>query len=153
VVVPTDNVELADGTKKLITSYTMTPPGASPVSYTSSTLSPSSQAVQFDLASGSDVEIDGYIFVPQTRLVINGTVSGYTLKLTGGVAAWSVLLNVTQAPSSASNWFFGVQSEILQRQFTFRATATTGTHVTGSDSAMQLNQDKTYAINYWTVDS
>ena len=110
--------------------------------------------MQLDLGAGSKVSIDGYVFTPHAKVVVNNATASasYTLLLLGGLAAANVQLNVGVAPSVATNWYVGTKSEVIQRRFDLTATALVGGHNVVSRSSFELNE-KNYAINYWTVDA
>ncbi|MEZ5256558.1 MAG: hypothetical protein R2705_06625 [Ilumatobacteraceae bacterium] len=92
---------------------------------------------------------------PQAKVTVDGSsgVSDYQLNLLGGIAATSVALNVATPSPVANGWFVGTRSEVIQRKFLLTATAVVSGHNVTSQSAFELNEDKSYAINYWTVDA
>jgi len=156
VVIPADQVKLADGSLQLASVHQV-PIGTTgqKAKYTASTLTPASTALQIDLAAGSDIVIDGYIVTPQSKVVVNGNagVTAYGLRCYGGLIASNVAVNVANAPSDATKWYFGMKAEVIQRRFALTASALVNGHTVTSKSAFELNQDKSYAINYWTVDA
>jgi hypothetical protein len=155
VQIPADNVKLSDGTLQLASAHSVKIGTSNKMaSYTATTLSPTNTAVQLDLGAGSKVSIDGYVFTPHAKVVVNNATASasYTLLLLGGLAAANVQLNVGVAPSVATNWYVGTKSEVIQRRFDLTATALVGGHNVVSRSSFELNE-KNYAINYWTVDA
>jgi hypothetical protein len=156
VEIPADQVRLADGSLQAVAAHAVRVGTSSLMAtYSASTLTPAATAVQIDLAANSDVLIDGYVFTPHAKVVVNGAagVTNYGLRMYGGLAASNVVLNVASAPSLATKWFFGMKTEVIQRKFDFVATALVAGVTVESRSSFELHQDKSYAINYWTVDT
>ncbi|MEZ5217468.1 MAG: hypothetical protein R2715_13025 [Ilumatobacteraceae bacterium] len=156
LTVPQDQVRLSDGSSEPVSAHEI-PIGTTgaKAKYTSSTLSASTAALAITLGVGSRVTVDGYVFAPQAKVTVDGSsgVSDYQLNLLGGIAATSVALNVATPSSVANGWFVGTRSEVIQRKFLLTATAVVSGHNVTSQSAFELNEDKSYAINYWTVDA
>lgn len=156
VEVPADEVKLSNGTLQPAASHEINVgTNGQKANYAASTLTPTNTAVQIDLGSGSDVLIDGYVFTPGSRVVVNGAlgVSAYALRLFGGIVASTVALNVATAPAVLSNWYFGMKTEVIQRKYLLQATALVNGHTVESRSSFEVHQDKSYAINWWTVDA
>ncbi len=154
VEVPVDQVRLADGSLQPVTAHQIHVGGSGPaVTYSASTLTPSSAALHVDLGPNSNVLVDGYVFAPQAKVVVNGNpgVTNYGLRLFGGIVASNVALNVASAPATTSKWFVGTQSEVIQRRFSMVATALVDGHTVESRSSFELRQDGDYAINFWNV--
>ncbi len=156
VEIPADQVRLADGSLQLITSHEVKVGTSSArARYAASTLTPSATALQIGLAATSDVLIDGYIFTPHAKVAVNGAsgVTNYGLLLYGGIVASNVAFNVASPPLLATKWTVGMKTEVIQRKFEFVATALVGGVSVESRAAFELHQNKSYAINYWTVDA
>lgn len=154
VEIPADKVRLADGSTQPVASHAVPiGNGNQTAKYVASTLTPSNTALLVTLGSGSDVLVDGYVFTPHAKVVVNGSlgVTNYGLRLYGGVVASNAVLNIVSAPSVSSKFYVGMRSEVIQRRFTFEATALVDGHTVTSRSSFELHQDKSYAINYWTV--
>jgi hypothetical protein len=126
--------------------------------YRASTLAPTDTIVSITqtggTASTNQFVTDGYVFVPNSRVLLTGGGNtDYRLRLSAGVVASSLELGYDAMPSSPSNWFLGVLDEPIQRQVDLfvSVTAPNGQR-TVSRAIMEVNIDESYAINGWTVD-
>ena len=127
-------------------------------SYRASTLGPTDTIISITqtggTASTNQFVTDGYVFVPNSRVLLTGGAnSDYRLRLSAGVVASSLELGYDVMPASPSNWFLGVLDEPIQRQVDLfvSVTAPNGQR-TISRAIMEVNIDESYAINGWTVD-
>jgi hypothetical protein len=126
--------------------------------YRASTLAPTDTIISITQtggnASSNQFVTDGYVFVPNSRVLLTGGANtDYRLRLSAGVVASSLELGYDRMPSSADNWFLGVLDEPIQRQVDLfvSVTAPNGQR-TVSRAIMEVNVDESYAINGWTVD-
>jgi hypothetical protein len=126
--------------------------------YRASTLAPTDTIISITQTGGSastnQFVTDGYVFVPNSRVLLTGGANtDYRLRLSAGVVASSLELGYDVMPASASNWFLGVLDEPIQRQVDLfvSVTAPNGQR-TVSRAIMEVNIDESYAINGWTVD-
>jgi hypothetical protein len=105
-------------------------------------------------SSSNGFEVDGYTFVPNARVLLNGgNNTDYRTRVDGGIVASSIELQYNQAPSVASNWFFGVRETNLEQRFRFYANVDAGNgQRTVSRATLQVDESGNYAINGWTVD-
>ena len=67
------------------------------------------------------------------------------------VFSWLALQNPPATPSA--NWLLGVVTEPIQRQVSLQAAATVGGRQVRSTSRLEVNVDRSFAINSWTVDA
>jgi hypothetical protein len=126
--------------------------------YRSSTLGPADTIISVTqtggTASSNQFVTDGYVFVPNSRVLLTGGANpDYRLRLSAGVVASSLELGYNVLPTSDRNWFLGVLDEPIQRQVDLfvSVTAPNGQR-TVSRAIMEINIDESYAINGWTVD-
>ncbi len=133
-------------------------PTAPVVRYTASTLSPTDTIISITqtggTASSNQFVTDGYVFVPNSRVLLTGGGNtDYRLRLSAGLVASSLELGYDQMPSVTENWYLGVLDEPIQRQVDLfvSVTAPNGQR-TVSRAIMEVNIDESYAINGWTVD-
>ena len=89
--------------------------------YTASTQTPADTIISISQTGGSATDnqfvTDGYVFVPNSKVVLSGGANtNYRLRLSAGVVASSVELDYQQLPSLSDNWFLGVLDEPIQRQ-------------------------------------
>ena len=99
-------------------------------------------------------DVDGYTFVPNAKVLLNGgNNADFRLRVDGGIVTSALDLQYNRAPSLASNWFLGVQETNLEQRFNFYANVDAGNgQRTVSRATMQVDEDGNYAINGWTVD-
>ena len=133
-------------------------PSAPIARYRPSTLAPSDTIVSITQTGGTAATnqfiTDGYVFVPNARVLLTGGANtDYRLRLSAGLVASSLELGYDQPPALAANWFLGVLDEPIQRQVDLfvSVTAPNGQR-TVSRAIMEVNVDESYAINGWTVD-
>lgn len=156
IQIPADQVKLSDGSLQAVAAHeVLIGTGGQKAKYSASTLATNANALSVTLAANSDVLIDGYVFTPQAKVTVTGAagVTNYGVRMYGGLAATNVVLDVASAPTDAAKWFVGMRTEVIQRKFSFVATALVDGHTVESRSSFELHQDKSYAINYWTVDA
>jgi PA14 domain len=140
-------------------SHTVQATSSSPIrSFVSSTLTTTDAIVQVNQTSGSAATnqfvADGYVFVPNAKVVLNGgSNANYRLQMSGGVVASAVNVGYSKMPSTSSDWFFGVISKpkFLEVNLTTTVTAPNGQR-TISRATLQVNGRQNYAIKGWTVD-
>jgi hypothetical protein len=126
--------------------------------YTASTLGVNDTIVSITQTGGNwasnRLELDGYTFVPNSRVLLNGgNNTDYRLSITGGVVASSIELQYNQLPAISGNWFLGVRERNLEQRFDFYANVDGGNGMrTVSRATLQVDEDGNYAINGWTVD-
>ena len=145
----------ADGSSVAAASHSVTvSSSATPATYRATTAAPTDAIVTVQVGNGSAFDVDGYVFTPQARLDVSGSAASYRVRLNGGVVASRVRLALERAPdNSAANWFLGVQSEPIQRQVRLDAVANVDGRRISSTATMEVNIDRSYAINSWTVDA
>jgi hypothetical protein len=126
--------------------------------YRASTLAPTDTIISITQTGGNastnQFVTDGYVFVPNSRVLLTGGANtDYRLRLSAGVVASSLELGYDVMPASSNNWFLGVLDEPIQRQVDLfvSVTAPNGQR-TVSRAIMEVNIDESYAINGWTVD-
>jgi 3D (Asp-Asp-Asp) domain-containing protein len=153
VEAPADVVMRADGTTVGIASHSVQPSASSPaVKYTTSTIGATANIVKIDIGTSSVIAIDGSVFTPTAQVEVAGSTTQYSLRFGGGIVASRVRLLMNNAPTNpTTNWFVGVLSEPIQRQVTLKATATVNGRQVLSTATMEVNVDRSYAINNWTV--
>jgi hypothetical protein len=159
VVIPADTVLLPDGTATSIAAHSIIPvANATPVTYTSSTLAPStSWGVDVRLNGTSSFAnrflVDGYIFVPNAGVRATSTTATYEFGMTGGVVATKLQLDLMLAPSKGTTTYaVGVISQIIQRKVRLAVSTTDGIRHAVSTAVVEVHADKSYAINSWVVD-
>ncbi len=105
-------------------------------------------------ASSNQFVVDGYVFVPNAKVTLNGGANADTrLRMTGGVVASALDVGYNVIPANSSNWYLGVLSEAIQLDVDLTATVTApNAQRTISRATLQVNQNGAYAINGWTVD-
>jgi len=157
VTVPSDIVLLADGSTVPVASHSVIPsPNAPAAVYRTSTLGPTGWIVDIRLNGTSSVNrvlVDGYVFVPNSALRVSSTTSTWALSLPNGVVSTSVAFSLPSAPSTTSDFVVGVRSETLQRRVAIVSTATADGRSAKSTAIVEVNADRSYAINYWVLDS
>ncbi len=133
-------------------------PSAPVARYNPSTLAPGDTIVSITqtggTASTNQFITDGYVFVPNARVLLTGGANtDYRLRLSAGLVASSLELGYDAPPGVSGNWFLGVLDEPIQRQVDLfvSVTAPNGQR-TISRAIMEVNVDESYAINGWTVD-
>jgi hypothetical protein len=126
--------------------------------YRASTLAPTDTIISVTQTGGSassnQFVTDGYVFVPNSRVLLTGGGNtDYRLRLSAGLVASSLELGYDVMPAAGNNWFLGVLDEPIQRQVDLfvSVTAPNGQR-TVSRAIMEVNVDGSYAINGWTVD-
>jgi len=126
--------------------------------YRASTLAPTDAIISITQTGGSastnQFVTDGYVFVPNSRVLLTGGGNtDYRLRLSAGLVASSVELGYNVVPAVANNWFLGVLDEPIQRQVDLFVSVTApNSQRTVSRAIMEVNIDESYAINGWTVD-
>jgi hypothetical protein len=153
VEIPADVVRRADGTTIPVGQHSVTvTAGATAVKYATSNIAPTANIVNAQVGSGSVLDIDGYVFTPNGRFQVGGTASNYVMRLNGGVVASRITFALQNAPA-AGNWLVGVVTEPIQRRVTLQASATVAGRLVTSVSNLEVNLDRSYAINDWVVDA
>ena len=159
VEVPTDTVLLPDGTTTSIATHSIIPVNnATPVTYVSSTLAPStSWGVDVRLNGTSSLTnrflVDGYIFMPSTGVRATSTTATYEFGMTGGVVATKLQLDLMLAPNKGTTAYaVGVISQTIQRKVRLAVSTTDGIRNAVSTAIVEVHADKSYAINSWVVD-
>jgi hypothetical protein len=155
VEIPADVVMRADGSTVAAKDHSITvATGGTASKYAESSLAPSSNSLDVALGAGSVFDTDGAVFTPGAQVSVRATGSTYVLRLGGGVVATRVQLAMATPPASpTTEWFVGMTSQPIQRQVALAATATVGGRTVRSDATMEVNVDRSYAINSWTVDA
>jgi len=143
-------------------SYTSQVNAAAPVTrYTTSALplGIDDAIVQINQRNGTTANAnqfiaDGYVFVPNARVVLDGaTNTNYRLRMTGGVVASALDVGYSAPPAGSNNWFLGVFSEPIQLEVGLTATVTAPNQQrTISRATLQVHENQSYAIRGWTVD-
>jgi len=158
VVIPADTVLLPDGTTTPIASHSIIPvANATPVSYISSTLAPSTTwgvdvRLNGTLSTTNRFLVDGYIFVPNTGVRATSTSAAYEFGMTGGIVTSKLQLALSLAPSQGiSSYKVGVISQIIQRKVRLAVSTTGGVRQAVSTAIIEVHADKSYAINSWIV--
>ena len=122
--------------------------------WTSTTLALGLTVVAVTTGTNSVFDVDGYIFTPNAQVSISGAATAYTLRMNGGVVATSIVLALQNPPATPSaNWLVGVVTEPIQRQVSLQAVATVDGRQVRSTSLLEVNVDRSFAINSWTVDA
>ena len=153
VEIPADVVRRADGTTIPVGQHSVTvTAGATAVKYATSSIAPTANIVNAQVGSGSVLDIDGYVFTPNGRFQVAGTASNYVMRLNGGVVASRITFALQNAPA-AGNWLVGVVTEPIQRRVTLQASASVAGRLVTSVSNLEVNLDRSYAINDWVVDA
>jgi hypothetical protein len=157
---PACNASLSTATcLQRVADHTVRATPSAPISrYRASTLAPTDTIISITQTGGSastnQFITDGYVFVPNSRVLLTGGANtDYRLRLSAGLVASSLELGYDAPPASAANWFLGVLDEPIQRQVDLfvSVTAPNGQR-TVSRAIMEVNIDESYAINGWTVD-
>ncbi len=158
VVIPSDTVRLPNGTTTPIAAHSIIPvTNATPVTYVSSTLAPStSWGIDIRLNGTSSLTnrflVDGYIFVPNTGFRATSTTATYEFGMTGGVVTTKLQLALMLAPSKGITAFkVGVISQTVQRKLRFTVSTTGGVRRSVSTAVLEVHTDKSYAINSWVI--
>ncbi|CAB4812754.1 unannotated protein [freshwater metagenome] len=159
VVIPADTVLLPDGTTTAVASHSIIPvANATPVSYVSSTLAPSTTwgvdvRLNGTVSTTNRFLVDGYIFVPNTGVRATGTTTTYEFGMSGGVVAAKFQLALSLAPTQGiSSYKVGVISQTVQRKVRLAVSTTGGVRHAVSTAIIEVHADKSYAINSWVVD-
>jgi len=159
VVIPADTVLLPDGTTTAVASHSIIPvANATPVSYVSSTLAPSTTwgvdvRLNGTVSTTNRFLVDGYIFVPNTGVRATGTTATYEFGMSGGVVATKFQLALSLAPTQGiSSYKVGVISQTVQRKVRLAVSTTGGVRHAVSTAIIEVHADKSYAINSWVVD-
>ncbi|HEY5874228.1 MAG TPA: hypothetical protein VIT64_02960, partial [Ilumatobacteraceae bacterium] len=127
---------------------------ATPAKYGATTVIPTANVVDVTTGTNSVFDVDGYIFTPSSQVSISGAATAYTLRMNGGVVATRILLALQNPPATPSaNWLVGVVTEPIQRQVLLQAVATVKGRQVRSTSRLEVNVDRSFAINSWTVDA
>lgn len=111
VRIPTDVVLADSGAAVPVNAYSVVAPGsATPLSYSTSTLSPTTTFALDIRLNGSDpesnrVQIPGRIFLPGSGVKAVSTTSTYSLSLSGGITTARVSLSFPYAPSGPGTTF------------------------------------------------
>jgi hypothetical protein len=142
-----------------VATYTSQVTAGAPLTrYSDSTLGVTDSIVEVNqlggTASSNQFVVDGYVFVPNAKVTLNGgTNADARLRMTGGVVASSLDVGYNVIPANSSNWYLGVLSEAIQLDVDLTATVTAPNQQrTISRATLQVNQNGAYAINGWTVD-
>jgi len=159
VVIPADTVLLPDGTTTAVASHSIIPvANATPVSYVSSTLAPSTSfgvdvRLNGTVSTSNRFLVDGYIFVPNTGVRATSTTAAYQFGMTGGLVAAKLQLALSLAPSQGTTSYkVGVISQTIQRKVRLAVSTTGGGRHAVSTAIIEVHADKSYAINSWVVD-
>lgn len=103
--------------------------------------------VQLTSSAVVDIDVAGYIAVPQGHVLIDAVdPAGKTVDLTGGMVAAQIRLGT--APSGLQVEF---ANPIAQKRVRLRSTATSGGYTAVSDAVLQVNRSGSVAINSWFV--
>lgn len=95
----------------------------------------------------------GAIFVPNGAIDIQASHPYYELDVSGGTASTLLNLDLDVMPSNPDDYFFGAKKTAVQTKFRFDALVTSPSgRETVSSSVMQLNINREYALNSWTLD-
>ncbi len=153
--VPADVVLLPDGSTVAASVHSvLVSATATPAKYGASTVIPTANVVDVTTGTNSVFDVDGYIFTPNAQVSVGGAATAYTLQMNGGVVATRILLGLQDPPANPSaNWLVGVITEPIQRQVMLQAAATVGGRQVRSTSMLEVNADRSFAINSWTVDA
>ena len=105
--------------------------GADVKSYTPSSLGVNDTIISISQTGGNwgsnRFDVDGYTFVPNAKVLLNGgNNADYRLRVDGGIVTSALDLQYNRAPSLASNWFLGVQETNLEQKFHFYANVDAG---------------------------
>ena len=159
VVIPADTVLLPDGTTTAVASHSIIPvANATPVSYLTSTLAPSTTwgvdvRLNGTVSTTNRFLVDGYIFVPNTGVRATSTTATYQFGMTGGLVAAKIQLALSLAPGQGiSSYKVGVISQTIQRKVRLSVSTTGGVRHAVSTAIIEVHADKSYAINSWVVD-
>lgn len=155
VEVPADVVLRPDGTTIAASAHTVSVSAtAPPAKYAASTVAATANVVDVQVGSGSVFDLDGYLFTPNAQVNVSGASTAYTLRMNGGVVATRILLALQNAPvTPTANWLVGVVTEPIQRQVSLQAVANVGGRLVSSVSSLEVNVDRSFAINDWIVDA
>jgi hypothetical protein len=151
VEVPADSVRLPDGTATPAATYQVTV-GAATARYQASTLATSAAAVAVDVGGGGRAVFEGAVFTPNAKVSATSATSSYTFQMAKGVVASSVELKLPTAPTTASAFSFGVVNEVSQRKFELVASVTTNKKTLTSSAQLDVDINRRYAVNSWTVE-
>lgn len=121
-----------------------------------------SPIVKFDSTTGGpppsnsrtyEFRVLGAIFVPNAAIDLRTMTQHYAVEITGGMASTRLGLNLRQAPHTSGDYFVGVKAAVMQSTQRFDAVVTGPSgNQTVSSAVMQLNVNRDYALNSWTVD-
>jgi hypothetical protein len=160
VEVPADVVQLADGATVPAISHTIRPSATGPaIGFRASTLTPKSSSPILDVklggavGSSNRVLLDGYVFVPNAPVRVQGSTDQYELRLGGGLVAARLELGLNNLPAGGvSAYTVGVLTEAIQRKVQLRATTAVNGKTMSSTAVVEVHADRSYAINSWTID-
>ena len=155
VEVPADVVLLPDGSTVAASTHSvLASASATPAKYGATTVSPTADAISVQTGANSVFDVDGYIFTPNAQVSVSGASTAYTLRMNGGVVATRIVLALQNPPATPSaNWLVGVVTEPIQRQVSLQAVASVDGRQVRSTSRLEVNVDRSFAINSWTVDA
>ncbi len=95
----------------------------------------------------------GAIFVPNGAISMKSTSPFYEIAVTGGTTSTLLALDLDVLPSNPDSYFVGAKKTAVQTKFRFDALVTSPSgRETVSSSVMQLNINREYALNSWTLD-
>lgn len=107
IAIPADTVIMEDGTSVPASAHSMLPPeSATPVSYKTSTLTPTTSLAVSVTLNGSRVDtnriiVEGQIFVPHGGVHVASSGSAYQVSLTGGIVTSRLTTSLPYAPSGS----------------------------------------------------
>ena len=155
VEVPADVVLLPDGSTVVASTHSVVASAsATPAEYAATTISPAADAISVQTGANSVFDVDGYIFTPSAQVSVSGASTAYSLRMNGGVVATRIVLALQNPPATPSaNWLVGVITEPIQRQVSLQAVANVDGRQVRSTSRLEVNVDRSFAINSWTVDA
>jgi hypothetical protein len=155
VEVPADVVLLPDGSTVVASTHSVVASAsATPAKYAATTISPAADAISVQTGANSVFDVDGYIFTPSAQVSVSGASTAYSLRMNGGVVATRIVLALQNPPATPSaNWLVGVITEPIQRQVSLQAVANVDGRQVRSTSRLEVNVDRSFAINSWTVDA
>jgi hypothetical protein len=110
-VIPADHVGLSDGSNVAVATYSALPPESStPVSYKTSTLTPSTAiAVSVTLNGGqpdaNQFVVEGQIFVPHGGVHFASTKATYRISASGGIVTTRLTTSLPSGPVGAGTGF------------------------------------------------
>jgi hypothetical protein len=130
----------------LLSPATQASPPIVPVSATPVTVTP---IIDVTATSGApiDIEIAGYIAVPQGHIVVDGGTdpSVVHVSFTGGVLAGQLIV-----PSKPATLVTDLNNPVAQKVVKI-VSVTTGAHTARSDAIVQINASGSMAVNSWSL--